>query len=241
MNKIDEQPDKEIHSPGEVLKTSSQVASSAAHSRPFASEAAAVLSMDLYSEQDMSLQVVASKTTSRRAWLRRGVAVASPVVASLVSAPVYGAGCLTLTPSSFASATFASHHPGVTFCAFLGPNSWFNNLGAWPAGTTTGSGIATTAVKFKDAFLVNPGVESGITGNTTLNEVLGGTFSNLAKYSIAAYLNAKKGTLNFPLTADQAIAVYKSYKPVVVAVKPPPLVATWTQTDTETWLQKLMP
>ena len=237
MNKIDEQPDKGSHSPGEVVKISSRVAPSVPRSRPIASEAAAIPSMDLRFEQD-SLQVVTSKTASRRVWLRRGVAVASPVVASLVSAPVYAAGACVMATGLGSIPTFQSRNPGAQglVCTSQGPNFWLANFpGSWP----TSPSPDTTVAKFTDIFGPAAGPESAV-GNGKLNEVLGGSFSDLAKYSIAAYLNARTGTAaGFPLTAAQAVAVYQSYRPVGAAVQPP-LVATWTELDTVAWLKILM-
>lgn len=238
MNKIDEQPNRGSHTVGGGVDASTQGVPSLPGSQPITVEAVAFRAVDQRSEPDDLLQTVSSKTTSRRAWLRRGVAAASPVVASLVSAPVYAAGACVL-PSGFGSiATLKSRHPDAMVCTTQGPNFWVNNLGAWPADTTivNVNGNARTAVKLKDAFRVGPKVEPGLI-DPTLNEVLL-RGSLLAKYSVAAYLNAKKGTLNFPLTADQAIAVYKSYRPGV-AVNPP-LVVTWTEAETVTWLKILM-
>ena len=232
MNNIDKQLDKGSHSLGEVVETSSLIVPGP-HSRPIASEAATVRSMDPCLEQETSLQVVSSKTTSRRAWLRRGVAVASPVVATLASAPVYGAGCLALNPSGFVSAsTFASRHPGEMVCAFPGPNYWLGNLRAWP-----GSSPDTTKAKFVDVIGPAFGVDAAITSGTKLDAVLGGNFSLLAKYCIAAYLNARSGTSGFPLTALQAGEVYKSYRGGPVSTL---LVTGWTETQTVAWLQILM-
>ena len=233
MNKIDEQPDRGSHTVGGGVDASAQGAPSLPGSQAITVETAAFRAVDPRSEPDDLLQTVSSKTTSRRAWLRRGVAVASPVVASLVSAPVYGAGCLAGTPSSFASATHASHQPGVTLCAFLGPNFWIKSPTSWP-------GVDTANVKFQKLF--GKSVEAAInSGSLTLFDVLsGGTkYSDLAKYSIAAYLNALKPTADFPLTTQQAVDVYNSYYPGTV--KTPLLVDGWMEMQTVSWLAMLMP
>ena len=231
MNKIDKQLDKGSPSLGEVVETSSPIVPGP-HSRPIASEAATVRSMGPRLEQETSLQVVSSKTTSRRAWLRRGVAVASPVVATLASAPVYGA-CVNLNPSGFVSAsTFASRHPGETVCAFLGPNFWIKDPSVMLGG-------AMAKVTFQSVF--GKKVEAAIVSaksNPTLFEVLNGKYSDLAKDSIAAYLNASKPTADFPLNAQQAVDVYTSY--YFGPVKTPPLVQGWTELDTVNWLAMLM-
>ena len=179
--------------------------------------------------------LIPSKTSSRRAWLRRGVAIASPVVVSLVSAPVH-AGNLCLLHSGFIStATFNSRHPGGLVCTTQGPSVWHANFPTtkfWP--------VAAKKATFTSTFGVSAGVETGIVVSTTLDDVLGnvgGSYSQLAKYCIAAYLNALKGGSGIPLSTSEAVAVYKSYHPGPVAV---PLVSTWTQANTVTWLQSLM-
>ena len=241
MNKFDEQPDKGSHSPGEDVKTSSRVAPSVPRSRPIASEAAAVASMDLRFEQD-SLQVVTSKTASRRVWLRRGVAVASPVVASLVSAPVYAAGACVMATGLGSIPTFKSRNPGAQglVCTSQGPNYFHTNfltIGVWPTSSPN-----TTTQSFR--FIFNVGnVETGLTGSRTLDEVLGnvgGSYSDLAKYSIAAYLNVRKGTANFPFTSiQQVFDVYKSYHggPFSALLVSNP---KWIETQTVDWLKILM-
>ena len=173
---------------------------------------------------------------SRRVWLRRGIAVASPVVASLVSAPVYGA-CLNLNPSGFVSRdTFNSRHPGQTVCTFRGPNFWLSEpTSSWPTGTAN--------KKFEVVF-GGANVERAIVDakpSPTLSEVLNGgrKYSDLAKYSVAAYLNVLKPTTDFPFTEQQVKDIYNSYYPG--PVKTPPLVAGWSETQTIAWLAMLMP
>ena len=238
MKKIDEQPDRGSHTVGGGVDASAQGAPSLPGSQAITVETAAFPSMELRSEHETSLQGVASKTTSRRAWLRRGVAVASPVVASLVSAPVYGADCLMLNASGFVSGpTFASRHPGQTHCPPLpGPNFFHANVltsGVWPTNTTTEI--------FKTVFGVPVNVEIGITDTTTLDQVLGnfgGSYSDLAKYSIAAYLNVRKGTANFPFSSTQQVFdVYKSYRGGPFSTL---LVTGWTEAQTVDWLRILM-
>lgn len=234
MNKIDQQPDRESHAVGGGVDALAQGAPSLPGSQAITVENAALPSMELRSEHGTALQGVSSKTTSRRAWLRRGVAVASPVVASLVSAPVYGA-CLNLNPSGFVSQnTFDSRHPGQTVCAFLGPNFWIKD-----------SRVRTGGVFEKNTFekVFGTDVEAAISSakpKPTLYDVLSGgmTYTDLAKYSIAAYLNASVNTANFPISAPQAKEIYHSYYPG--PVKTPPLVAGWNVKQTESWLAMLM-
>ena len=168
----------------------------------------------------------------RRAWLNRGAAAVTPVIASLASVPVHAVGTCVL-PSGFVSAiTFASRHPGASVCVVEGPNYWHSNVsvdGVWPAGTTT--------ALFTAVFGVAAGVESGIDATTTLDAVLGGGFSLLAKYCIAAYLNASSGTVGFPLTTAQAIAIYGSYHGGLFSSL---LLPSWTEAQTLAWLQVLM-
>ena len=236
MNKIDEQPDKGSRSPGEDVKTSSRVAPSVPRSRPIAAEAATVASMDLRFEQD-SLQVVTSKTTSRRAWLRRGVAVASPVVASLVSAPVYAAGVCAIPSGMISDNTFKSRHPSAVVCTIQGLNYW---LGSFPSGWPSSPSPNTKVAQFTDVFGLPAVGPEALVGVRKLNEVLGGSFSPLAQYSIAAYLNARTGAAGFPsaFTPAQAIAVYRSYRGGSFSTL---LVTGWSEDQTVTWLKTLMP
>ena len=239
MNKIDEQPDRGSHTVGGGVDASAQGAPSLPGSQAISAETAAFRAVDRRSEPNDLLQTVSSKTTSRRVWLRRGVAVASPVVASLVSAPVFGADCLMLNASGFVSGpTFASRHPGQTVCLPLpGPVSFQNNFGTsgfWPTDTT--KEIFTTV------FSVLATVEPGITVTNTLYQVLGiSGVSPLAKYSIAAYLNVRKGTANFPFSSTQQVFdVYKSYHggPFSALLVSNP--TRWTETQTVDWLRILM-
>lgn len=180
---------------------------------------------------DDSLEAIVSKNTSRRAWLGRGVAVVSPVVASLVSAPVYAADAC-LMPSAFASATFASHHPGgsAVICTTQGPNYWVANFSSWPTDAKT--------MKFADLF-VGSALQAGFTTvPLTLKNVLdGNTYSQLSKYCIAAYLNARTGVARFPLSAKQAVDIYMSYHGGSFS---PVLVKGWTELQTLAWLKLLM-
>lgn len=227
MNKIDEQPARGSHAPeGGGVDASAEGASSLPGSQPITVEVAAFRELDQRSAPDDLLQTASSKTASRRFWLRRGVVAASPVVASLISAPVYAASACVL-PSGFGSiTTLKSRHPDAMVCTGQGPNFWAN-----------ATNDARTGVKLKDAFSVNPNVEPRLT-NPSLKEVLIGG-SVFAKYSVAAYLNATyPPSSGFPLNPQQAKDVYTSYRPAV-AVKAP-LVLTWNEGQAIEWLQILM-
>lgn len=176
--------------------------------------------------------VGSSNTPSRRAWLRRGVAVATPVIVSLASAPVYAATNVCVLPSGFMSVTtFASRHPGAMVCVTSGPSYWQRQANSsWPNG-----GATTATKKFKDVFAETEGI-----GNKTLREVLDGSLgSELARYCIAAYLNALNATNNFPtqLTPTEVIKIYQSFHGGGASSL---LIAGWSQTETVTWLKTLM-
>lgn len=175
--------------------------------------------------------LVRSSTASRRAWLRRGVAIASPVVISLVSAPVRAEN-LCLLPSGFIStATFNSRHPGALNCVGnMGPSFWSANFANWPTATPD-----TQMATFISIF---GGFEPSMTATTTLQAALNGASTTpLAKYCIAAYLNARSGTAGFPLTAAPVQTIWKSYHGGPFSTL---LVSGWTEANTVTWLQSLM-
>lgn len=225
MNKIDEQPDRASHAPEVGAVASSPVAASL----PIISETSPLPAMDLRSEDDSSSPVVASRITSRRAWLRRGVAVASPVVVSLVSGPVYAAdGCIL--PSGFISLnTFNSRHPGGVVCMSLSITFLSSNVSSWQPKTLQ-------TAPFSAIFGGTP--EAGmVPGKTTIVEVLK-RGSDLSRYTIAAYLNALMPTSSgFPLKADDAIAIYKSYRGGGFS---PLLVRGWSEGQTVSWLKMLI-
>ena len=228
MNKIDEQPDRASHASEVGIAATSPVSASF----PIISETSPLpaMAMDLRSEGNSSFPTVASRTASRRAWLRRGVAVASPVVVSLVSGPVYAAeGCIL--PSGFISQiTFDSRHPGGTVCMSMSITTLSNNLGSWPVNPPPN----TKTALFSTIFGGSP--EAGmVPATSTLKDVLK-SGSPLARYSIAAYLNARI-TPGFPLTPDQAVAIYKSYRGGGFSTL---LVSGWLEGQTVLWLQMLI-
>lgn len=168
--------------------------------------------------------------TSRRDWLRRGAVAATPVVASLASAPVYAAAGTCVLPSGFLSAnTFTSRHPGATTCAGdMGPSHWKSTSTTWP------SAAARTAT-FLSVFGPNIG---SISTTATLETVVGGT-DDFSRYCVAAYLIAvsSPAVTGYPLTSTQVIDIWKSYNG---GTKSAILVGSWTTTDVVTWLKSLM-
>lgn len=170
----------------------------------------------------------APRNAARRAWLRKGAVAATPVLASLASAPVHAAGVCVL-PSGFISvATFNSRHPGAMTCVGnRGPNYWAATPAAW-----TGPTLPSTP--FLTVF-ISP--EGGMTPAETMAAVLTGAYSLLAKYSIAAYLNAELGTPGFPLLPAQVVAVWRHFRGGPTTALIPP---SWTELDAVTWLQSLM-
>ena len=239
MNKIDEQLDELGQRSEGAVSGLSIVSLSAPGSLPVVVDVLSVHAMDQRSQGADPLQTVSSgAAASRRVWLRRGLVAASPVVSSLVSMPVHAATACVL-PSGFQSAaTLKSRNPNATTCTRdQGPNFWaLRDLGLWPTGTAAVVGGVLTAILLKDAFGVGKKVELNLNDPTLKEVLLGGTM--LAKYAVAAYLNALKPTPNFPLTAAQAIAVYKSYRPGPVTA---PLVLTWNELQAVDWLANLMP
>lgn len=177
-----------------------------------------------------SASVDAPVVPSRRAWLARGAVMATPVIASLASAPVHAAGVCVL-PSGFVSAaTFLSRHPGAMLCTNQGPTYW---VGAFPTGWPTAAPDTTTAL-FSTIF--GGTLEAGMAG-LTLKQVLDGAFSPYAKYCIAAYLNARNGTAGFPLSDTQATAVWLHFRGGPTTSLIP---MSWVEATSLSWLQTLM-
>lgn len=224
MKKIDEQPDGEAHrSEGVADASSSKVAL-----LPVISETGTPPELPMRSGDDSSFQIAASKMASRRAWLRRGAAVASPVIVSLVSGPVYAAdGCIL--PSGFISPnTFNSRHPGGVVCNSVSITT-LSDVSSWPKSLRTAA--------FSTIFVGATPETWMVSGKTTLVEVLK-RGSDLARYSVAAYLNALMPTSSgFPLKADDALAIYKSYRGGSFS---PLLVRGWSEVQTVGWLKMLI-
>lgn len=224
MSKIDKQSDRANHAPEVDDPGSCPVAASPL----MISVSSPVPAIEMRSKDGCPLPIHESRTTSRRAWLRRGVAVASPVVISLVSGPVYAAeGCIL--PSGFISQnTFDSRHPGGMVCISLSITFLSANVSSWPKTLQT--------APFSTIFGGTPEVGM-VPGKTTLVEVLK-SGSDLSRYSIAAYLNAKMPTSSgFPLKGDDAIAIYKSYRGGAFS---PLIVRGWSEGQTVSWLKMLI-
>ena len=171
---------------------------------------------------------------SRRLLLRRSLGVATPVVITLASLPSHAAAeCVN--PSGFISrATFTSRHPGGVVCTTNGP-SYFGGLdnAAWP---TSGRASAATQ-RFSEVFNANP---PGGNHNTTLKAVLGGS-SVFARYCVAAYANALRPPMRYPITVDQARALWVTIKGGASAFPafPQPSLG-WDESTTLDWLSTVM-
>jgi hypothetical protein len=121
--------------------------------------------------------------------------------------------------------TFLSRHPGADTCVGgRGPNYWLVQLGSTPASDVAFSGVFG-------------GTEFGMTASTKFREVLAGSYTNVAKFAIAAYLNASAGTPSFPLTTAQSVGVWKHFHGGPAS---PLLLPSWTEATTEAWLRTLM-
>ncbi len=174
-----------------------------------------------------------SSAGASRRQLLKGAGAASPVVLTMVSAPVRAAD-LCLNPSGFISQnTFNSRHPGGTPhpCTTNGP-SYFNALGSrsWP------SGVNKNSTKFNDTF----GGTSFPT-STTLADVLTGS-DLFAKYCVAAYLNTKYASPppGFPMTNAQALAMWPTIRGGSPTTPFPPASLGWDETKTLAWLATVM-
>ena len=172
----------------------------------------------------------ATKNASRRDWLRRGVVVASPVVASLVSTPVFAGTCIL--PSGFVSAnTFSSRHPNnppICAAAARGPTYWIG-LGAafWPA----------SAPKNTAKFSV---FSPSDTTTTLFSKLSGGT--ELTRLSVAAYLTSLKQNSSLPptgfpatLTPAMFLSVWQSFNGLGV-----PVTGLAKEADAIAWLKTLV-
>lgn len=192
--------------------------------------------MKIDSDPGSAGQMAGSRTSAeapgmpaRRAWLARGAVVATPVLASLASAPVHAAGVCVLPSGFISAATFLSRHPNAPRCVSNGPTFWRNSYPTWP----TASPDTTTAL-FSDIF--GGTLEGGMAG-LTLKGVLDGAFTTYAKFCVAAYLNARNGTSGFPLNDSQATAVWRHFRGGPTTSLIP---MSWTEATSETWLATLM-
>lgn len=176
---------------------------------------------------------------SRRLLLRRSLGAATPVMLTLASMPSHAAAeCVN--PSGFISrATFNSRHPGGMVCTTNGP-TYFANLSdaAWP--TPAGSGNTAATQTFKDVFNAIP---PGGTNGTTLKVVLTGASSAFAKYCVAAYANALSSPLNYPMTVNQARALWVTIKGGTLPASTSPFPQAslgWDEAKTLDWLASVM-
>ena len=176
----------------------------------------------------------------------QAMGAASPVVLTMVSAPVFAGGGpngvpgLCLMPSGFISQnTFLSRHPGAVACTDRGPNFFITNYpGIFPSTPAPD----TLTEPFRSSLLfgsAGSGPDAALlTPTITLQGVLGnGGVSEFTKYCIAAYLNARIGTSNFPINAAQAIAVWRHFRAGGSASFIP---AAWTEATALAWLKILM-
>lgn len=174
---------------------------------------------------------------SRRLLLRRSLGAATPVVLTLASMPSHAAAeCVN--PSGFISrATFNSRHPGGMVCTTNGPTHFANlDNAAWP--TSGGSSAATEP--FAAVFnAIPPGGDS----STTLKAVLTGSSTAYAKYCVAAYANALSPPVNYPMTVNQARALWVTIKGGTLPSGTTPFPQAslgWDETKTLDWLSSVM-
>jgi hypothetical protein len=138
------------------------------------------------------------KVSRRR--LLQGALGAAPVLMTLVSRPVLAQTCTT--PSGFVS-TNASH-PGAAVCSGNGPTYWFNNQGIWPDPYKTND-------NFKKYF--TPDLTLPSNNNPKLVDVVdpAQTTNAVARYVVAALLNAGPPSLTPVLTANDVKAIWTEF------------------------------
>jgi hypothetical protein len=173
--------------------------------------------------------------------LRRGLSAATPVVMTLASMPAHAeAACVN--PSGFISrATFNSRHPGAIVCSANGP-SHFKALAdsAWPVvGSASAASLRFTAI------FGGPLLTGAPNRNVTLKDVLASNvYPAFAKYCVALYANALLPPPGFPVTVDQARALWATIRngtmPSGVSVPFPALALGWDETKTLDWLSTVM-
>lgn len=148
----------------------------------------------------------APRSASRRRLLRAGVG-ATPVVLSLVSAPVR-ATYYTSPASSFASIN-ASRPPGMTYTNGCKPSWWAScNMSNWPSSCKNTDG---TSKRFKDIFS-----DHATYGNKTIKSCLQMAYDSgmdgMVKHLCAAYLNAATGRTPASICSGQiARDIWTSY------------------------------
>ena len=109
-------------------------------------------------------------------------------------------------------------------------NFWNNNFpGIWPT-----SSPDTVTSLFSAVFFGTP--EASTTGLTIHDVLASGSFTTFTKYCIAGYLNARVGTMGFPLNDTQMVNIWGHFRGGTTPLIPP----SWTEADAVTWLQSLM-
>ncbi|WIT13746.1 hypothetical protein PFX98_09025 [Paucibacter sediminis] len=152
----------------------------------------------------------------------------SPVVLTAVSRPVHAVTGTCVNPSGFISVpTFNSRHPGALVCTSQGPTYW-NGV------ASANKSLSPYKDMFRNVF--------GGTSNAKLYDVLA-SGSEFDRYCVAAYLNAWSGAAGFPITANQARAVWGTIMGVPLPsglTAYPTASLGWDQAMTLIWLQSLM-
>lgn len=178
-----------------------------------------------------------AEALSRRSLLRRSLGVATPVVMTLASLPSHAAAeCIN--PSGFISrATFNSRHPGGVVCTTNGP-AYFAGLDntAWP----TSGGVSAATLRFTAVFNAVP---PGGARSTTLKAVLSSSSSDFAKYCVAAYANALSPPVGYPMSGNQARALWVTIKGGTLPTSTSPFPQTslgWDEAKTLDWLRSVM-
>ena len=204
--------------------------------------------------------------SSRRQWLK-GVGAASPVMLTLVSPPVRANDACILPSGFVSQNTYNSRHPdGNPPPCGNGPNQYLGqgtaglgqqsqsdpgqsgnapgqapptyNAAYWP---TSRPNTQTTNFNSPNLFgsTNSNAFEAGlISKNWTMWDVLNSPgVTPFTKYCIAAYLNARTGTPEFPLTPAQAIGVWRHFRTHSSSALVP---SSWTEDDALTWLRVLM-
>jgi hypothetical protein len=138
------------------------------------------------------------KASRRR--LLQGALASAPVLMTLVSRPVLAAQCTT--PSGFVSAN--ASHPGAAICSGNGPTSWYNNQASWPSPYKPNDNFK----KYFTPDLTLPG-----NNNPKLVDVVNPsqTTNPVARYIVAALLNAGPPSLTSVLTANDVKAMWTEF------------------------------
>jgi len=163
---------------------------------------------------------------SRRLMLRRSLGTVAPVVATLVSGRVSAQTCINA--SGFVSAaTYASRHPNGTppICQGVSPSNLAANGSSW--------GDVPKGTKFNTIF-ASGGNYKRTRDPKVMNELKGS--NRLSMCVSAAYLNAKRGSAGYVVTADQAVAIWRGLC-YGGTYTPPGLSRAWSKDETLAWLE----